>query len=156
MINFPILLASTCFACRHPNHTPECVQDVKGGLDTLKAQCGVNKAVVIGWSFGGAVVFQAAAQFPEVVAGVATVASQTADVGPRPVGAGKPVLLLHGSGDTCLSDRCSRTLYTWAQETKELVIYEGDDHGLSRNAQAAEAKLANFVLRTLGAGGGNL
>lgn len=59
---------------------------------------------LVGWSFGGAVVITAGARSSNVV-GVATVASQTYGTDSVSSLAPKSLLLLHGTGDTCLSDR---------------------------------------------------
>lgn len=124
---------------RMPNRLTECVADVLAGLEYLRGR-GVERAALIGWSFGGAVVIEAGAQ-SEVVVGIATVASQT--YGTVSVGriAPKRLLLLHGTADRTLSDRCSRDLYARAREPKELVLYPGDDHGLTRHRRQVIEKL---------------
>ena len=65
-----------------------------------------------------------------------------------------PVLLMHGTGDTCLSDRCSRSLYRDYGEKeggkRELHLFEGDDHGLSGNAAGVEKLMFDFAARCLG------
>ena len=43
----------------------------------------------------------------------------------------KPLLLIHGTADTVLSDECSRTLYERAGEPKMLKLFDGADHRLS-------------------------
>lgn len=108
------------------------------------------RAVVIGWSFGGAVVLRAASEFPDVV-GAATVASQTAAVGDVDVAGaqGKSLLFLHGTADRCLSCQCSQALYKWSKEPKELCLLEGDDHGLTKNHKAMEHRLVEFVTGVL-------
>lgn len=124
---------------RMPNRLTECVADVVAGLEYLQGR-GVERAALIGWSFGGAVVIEAGAE-SKVVVGIATVASQT--YGTVGVGrlAPKRLLLLHGTADRTLSDRCSRDLYARAREPKELVLYPGDDHGLTRHRRQVIEKL---------------
>jgi hypothetical protein len=56
----------------------------------------------------------------------------------------KHVLLLHGTADRTLSDRCSRDLYARAREPKELVLYPGDDHGLTRHRRPVIEKLLGW------------
>jgi dienelactone hydrolase len=152
---------------RRPNQLSDCLADVKAGLEFIGAEAVAVahgqapqlsshlevRTVIVGWSFGGAVALQAGQRFDSVVA-VATVASQTAQVGSvgRLAAAGKPLLLLHGGGDTCLSDRCSRSLYESAGQPKELVIYPEDDHGLARNVADAAGRLAAFILAALPTG----
>jgi len=136
---------------RHPNRLNECLADVRGAIDHLRAHHGVASLAIVGWSFGGAVALQAGERWPEVRA-VATVASQTAHIGPvDEIGrAGKPLLLLHGTGDTCLSDRCSRMIYAAALEPKELVLYPGDNHGITGNADSMTARLLAFITSAVG------
>jgi dienelactone hydrolase len=137
---------------RHPNRLNECLADVRGAIDHLRTHHGVvGGLAVVGWSFGGAVALQAGERWPEVRA-VATVASQTAHIGPvDEIGrAGKPLLLLHGTGDTCLSDRCSRMIYAAATEPKELVLYPGDNHGITGNADSMTARLLAFITGAVG------
>jgi alpha-beta hydrolase superfamily lysophospholipase len=116
---------------RRPGHLGACIDDVLGAIDALAGR-GIDKVVILGWSFGGAVAITAGARSDRVV-GVATVATQThgADVDRL---APRALLLLHGTADRVLPDRCSRMLHQLAGEPRELVLYEGDDHGLRVNA----------------------
>lgn len=99
---------------RHPARLEPCLDDAHAAVEFLAAR-GAERVVVVGWSFGGAVALQAAERWP-AVAGAATVASQTAGMGPVEdiPRSGKKLLLLHGTGDTCLSDRCSRMIHAAA------------------------------------------
>ena len=68
---------------RFPGELKPCVQDTISTLDMLANEYNCERAVIVGWSFGGAVVITAGAAHP-LVKGIATVASQTAgtdDVG---------------------------------------------------------------------------
>ncbi|GAU95951.1 hypothetical protein RvY_07467 [Ramazzottius varieornatus] len=68
---------------RYPGELKPCVEDTINTLNMLRKEYNVERAVLVGWSFGGAVVISAAAAHP-VVKGIATIASQTAgtnDVG---------------------------------------------------------------------------
>ena len=124
---------------RRPNNLEECVHDVLAGIALLERE-GVGRVVLVGWSFGGAVVITAGAMAERVV-GVATVGSQT--YGTQAVSrlAPRSLLLLHGTADPILPDRCSRELYARAGEPKELVLYPGGGHGLERHARAMLEKL---------------
>lgn len=62
---------------RYPGELKPCIEDTIETLDVLKTKYNCERAVLLGWSFGGAVVISAAAIHP-MVKGVATVASQTA------------------------------------------------------------------------------
>ena len=116
---------------RWPNRLEACTQDVLAGIQFLAEQ-GIERIVLLGWSFGGAVVIRAGVQSARVVA-VATVGAQTA--GTAAVGrlAPRPLLVLHGTADPILPDRCARDLYARAGEPKELGLYPGDGHGLAHH-----------------------
>jgi alpha/beta superfamily hydrolase len=116
---------------RQPNEFDECVLDTVAALTFLKGM-GNERIALIGHSFGGAVVINAGTLSP-VVRTVVAVSSQLA--GAHVVGelAPKPLLLIHGTADTILSDECSRTLYEQAGEPKVLKLFDGADHRLSNH-----------------------
>ena len=113
---------------RHPADLDECVWDTLMGLESLTSR-GCSRVALVGHSFGGAVVIAAAGFSPEVSAVVA-LSSQThgaqgvARVSPR------PMLIVHGTADTRLPPSCAERIYEWAAEPKELVLYDGAEHGL--------------------------
>lgn len=90
-------------------------------------------------------VISAGAESDKVI-GVATVASQT--YGTDAVGALSPrsLLLLHGTADQCLRDHCSKQLYRQAREPKKIILFDGDDHGLSLNYDKAESAIYDFAI----------
>jgi alpha/beta superfamily hydrolase len=114
---------------RQPNEFDECLIDTLATLTFLKGM-GHDRAALIGHSFGGAVVINAGTLSPAATTVVA-VSSQLA--GANVVGelAPKPLLLIHGTADTVLSDQCSRMLYERAGEPKMLRLFDGADHRLS-------------------------
>lgn len=132
---------------RRPNDLPTCVSDVRQAVGQLVAE-GIARVVLVGWSFGGAVVIRAGAEIDQVV-GVATVASQTYGTEAVRWLAPKALLLLHGTADTTLSDRCSRSLYAQAGEPKELVLFPGDNHGLQLHRAEMLAKLCAWASAVL-------
>ncbi len=117
---------------RRPNRLPPCVADVLAAIGAVGGR-GIARVALLGWSFGGAVVIGAGAASDAVI-GVATVAGQT--YGTEAVGrlAPRPLLVLHGTADRTLPVRCAHDLYARAREPKDLVLYPGDDHGLTRHA----------------------
>jgi alpha/beta superfamily hydrolase len=135
---------------RYPAINQPCVNDAKAGMAYLRDMYGLDRFVLIGWSFGGAVVFTAAAEDERVV-GCATVASQTAGCeGIRKLPP-RPVLLLHGSGDNTLNVGCSQRLWhMYGDGDRMLQVFEGDNHSLSKNAERAEEMLCEFVARCAG------
>jgi dienelactone hydrolase len=130
-----------------PGDLDPCVSDVLVGLGYLES-LGKSRIVLVGHSFGGAVVISAGAISPLVVA-VATLSSQTA--GTMAVGAlsPKPVIFIHGSADEVLPDRCSRDLHARAREPKELILYPGCRHGLDQCRENLDRDLTRWLERTL-------
>jgi len=128
---------------RSPNKLTSCVEDVEAAIADLIKNHGVQNVSLVGWSFGGAVVITAGALNSHVVA-VTTIASQTSGTELVSKLAPRPLLLLHGTGDTTLSDKCSRILYQHANDPKEIVLYPGDNHSLSQNAKNVVEKLVKW------------
>jgi len=124
---------------RWPNRLAVCVHDVMTVINNLEQQ-GVERVVLIGWSFGGAVVI-GAGMASERVVGVATIASQTSGADMVAELAPRSLLLLHGTADETLSDVCSRVLFSAAGDPKELVLYPDDNHGLTHHAADVLEKL---------------
>ncbi len=132
---------------RHPGYLAECVSDVLTGIAYLES-LGQRRIVLVGHSFGGAVVIGAGAISPSVVA-VSALSSQSA--GAEAVGAlsPKPVIFIHGSADEVLPDRCSRDLHARAGEPKELILYPGCRHGLDQCRELLDRDLTNWLERVL-------
>ena len=135
---------------RYPSTTGPCINDVKAGMAYLRDMSGLDRFVLIGWSFGGAVVFSVAAEDQRVV-GCATVASQTAGCEGIEKLPPRPVLLMHGSRDNTLDVGCSQRLFhMYGCGDRTLEVFEGDNHSLSGNAERAEEMLCEFVARCAG------
>ena len=132
---------------RHPNDLDDCVHDVLAAIDFLHHE-GVDRVVLLGWSFGGAVVITAGA-VSSLVVGVATVASQTYGANAVAYLSPKSLLLLHGTADATLPDSCSRQLYAEAGEPKKLVLYPGDNHGIHHHAADMRDTLYRWSLDLL-------
>jgi len=138
---------------RQANVLTECIADVLVALAWLEDVGGVTRAVLVGHSFGGAVVIDAGALSP-VAKAVITLSSQTygadlvGDLSPR------ALLLVHGSADTVLPDTCSRRLYAAAHDPRELVIYPGAGHGLVECAAPLQALLYTYIREQLTPVGG--
>jgi len=130
---------------RSPNKLALCVEDVDAAIADLAHTYAVKQVSLVGWSFGGAVVITAGALNKHVVA-VSTIASQTAGTELVSTLAPKPLLLLHGTGDTTLPDKCSRILYQHANDPKEIVLYPNDNHGLTQNSKGVIEKLVKWSL----------
>jgi alpha/beta superfamily hydrolase len=132
---------------RNPGDFDECVEDVITGIDYLKER-GKNKVALVGHSFGGAVAIQAGTQSPDVAA-VVGLASQTA--GARNVArlSPRPLLLIHGERDRNLPADCSRLIYQWAKEPRELHILKNNGHFLREAHQQLTAQLREWIVKRL-------
>ncbi len=133
--------------CREPGEFAECVLDVLGACSFLRG-IGATRIVLVGHSFGGAVVIKAG-QLAPLVTAVAALSSQL--FGTRQVEQlGKPLLLIHGSDDQVLEMAASQDIYDRAREPKRFVILEGSGHGLLQNARQLFDELEPFLLQYAG------
>lgn len=127
---------------RMPNNFEECVLDTLAGCSFLQG-IGALDLVLVGHSFGGAVAIRAGQLFPRV-RGVAALSSQTH--GTDEVGElGRPLLLVHGTGDTILSYLASEEIYRRAADPKRIVLYEEDDHLFTRSAADVGELLGEWI-----------
>ena len=113
---------------RYSGDFGKCVLDMLVGVQFLKRQK-IDRVVLAGHSFGAAVAIVAGTMSPDVMA-VVGLSSQTYGAQDVAELAPKPLLLIHGSRDRNLPVECSELLYEWANEPKELVIYQGSGHFL--------------------------
>ena len=130
-----------------PGDVEESVHDVRAGVDFL-AGTGVSRVGLLGHSFGGAVMIEAAVQ-TAAVASVATLAAQTA--GAQRVGelAPRPLLLIHGLDDIRLPPDCSRVLFGMAGEPKRIELLEGARHSLRQRREDVRGLLLDWFTETL-------
>lgn len=129
---------------RHPGALEECVVDVLAGLRFLRDE-GVEAAGLVGHSFGGAVVVQAAALAGDVVAAV-TLATQGYGCGPAAaLGPRCALLLVHGGADEVLPPACSAQVHRSAKDPKALVLYPGAGHGLDEVAEAVHGLVDRWM-----------
>ena len=138
-------IASLRLDYRKPGHLIDCVLDVLLGIGFLRSR-GHRRITLVGYSFGGAVVINAAVSSPAVAA-VAALSSQLqgaddiAELSPR------PVLLLHGSSDRVRSEIGSRQLYDLAGDPKDLLVYEGCGHNLDECREQVDKDLFEWLRR---------
>ena len=144
-------IASLRLSYRYPNVLHECILDVLAGVTYLQHR-GAAPVVLVGHSFGGAVVIAAGVVHPHV-AGVVALAPQT--YGAQMAGqlAPRPLLVVHGKADTRLPYACGVQIYDWAQEPKQLVLYDGAEHRLDECAAALEQLLTQWIPTTLRSAG---
>jgi alpha/beta superfamily hydrolase len=132
---------------RFPNDLLECVLDLLVGAGYLKDN-GYGPVVVVGHSFGGAVVIAAGAN-SDHIKGVISLSPQTHGAGMAGQLAPRKLLVAHGKADTRLPFRCAQQIHEWAKEPKELVLFEGAEHRLEECRDELETLLAGWIPATL-------
>ncbi len=133
---------------RRPGDLEECVLDILVGLAYLE-MLGKNRIVLVGHSFGGAVVINAGL-ISEAVIAVAALSSQTAGTNQVAKLSPKPLLLMHGEADEVLPASCSQDIYARAGDPKELILYPGCWHGLDQCRDALDRDLTRWLKEVLG------
>ena len=133
---------------RHANNFEECVLDVLAGCSFLKG-IGASDIVLVGHSFGGAVVVKAG-ELHQSVRGVVSMSPQLH--GTRQVESlGKPLLLIHGAADTVLDSEASEDIFRRALDPKRLVLYGDTGHSLIQAAADVEKELLTWIPARLAA-----
>jgi len=134
---------------RYANDVFECALDLLAGVAFLKGT-GHEPVVVVGHSFGGAVVIAAAANSAHIK-GVVALSPQTYGAGMAGQVAPRKLLVVHGKADTRLAFACGQQIYDMANEPKELVLYEGAEHRLEECRDDLEELLGRWIPETLAA-----
>ena len=132
---------------RFPNDLLECVLDLVVGVNYLKEN-GYGPVVVVGHSFGGAVVVAAGAS-SDHIKGVVSLSPQTYGAGMAGQVAPRKLLVAHGKADTRLPFSCALQIYEWAKEPKEVVLFEGAEHRLEECRDELETLLSAWIPATL-------
>ena len=132
---------------RQPNDVFECAMDLLAGVAYLKS-ADHKPVVVVGHSFGGAVVIAAGANSAHIK-GVVALSPQTYGAGMAGQVAPRRLLVVHGKADTRLDFSCGQQIYDMAREPKELVLYEGAEHRLEECRDDLEELLGKWIPETL-------
>jgi predicted esterase len=92
---------------------------------------------LVGHSFGGAVVIQAAVEASDIVSTIVTLATQSygAAEAVSKLKQGTSLLVVHGADDKVLPVYCSEHVYEQAHEPKRLNIYKRTGHGLDEASE---------------------
>ena len=130
-----------------PGNVEEGTHDVLAGVAFLKGK-EAGRIGVVGHSYGGAVVINAAARSSAIDA-VVTLSTQTAGTSLVAKIAPRPLLLIHGELDARLPPECSRHVYERAGEPKELVILKGAKHSLRQRRGDLRALLREWLVAQL-------
>jgi pimeloyl-ACP methyl ester carboxylesterase len=128
---------------RAPGPMGEGVFDVLAGVRFLEQE-GAGPISLMGHSYGGAVVIEAAARSPAVSA-VVTLSTQTAGARRAGLVAPRPLLIVHGAEDRRLPPYCSEQVYSWAGEPKELIILKGAKHSLRQRREELRRLLVDWL-----------
>jgi alpha-beta hydrolase superfamily lysophospholipase len=117
---------------RHPTDLSESVFDTLAGIAFLKEKRRKKAIGLVGHSFGGAVIIQAAVAAPDIVSTIVTLATQSygAAEGISKLKTRTSSLLIHGTHDKVLPVYCSQQVYQQAAEPKKIILYKGASHGL--------------------------
>jgi pimeloyl-ACP methyl ester carboxylesterase len=139
---------------RHPTDLAESVFDVLAGISYLKQQQRRLKSVgLVGHSFGGAVVIQAAALASDVVSTVVTIATQSygaTDAMAKLRNSRRiSLLLIHGTNDNVLPVYCSEQIYQLAHEPKRLEVYRGAGHSLDEVSEEVYRLVNGWMVQHL-------
>jgi pimeloyl-ACP methyl ester carboxylesterase len=129
---------------RKPGRMDDCLMDVLL-VQHLLARRGVERVVVVGHSFGGAVAIGAGVLLGPAIAGVVALSTQVPGTESVDRLAGTPLLLIHGDNDAVLPDLCSRNVYERAGDPKELVILPGEGHLLDGVADSLGERVTAFI-----------
>ncbi|MFN0030375.1 MAG: alpha/beta fold hydrolase [Acidimicrobiales bacterium] len=129
---------------RVPNDLDRCVIDTVAAAE-LAGSVGVERFVVVGHSFGGAVAISAGVALGERCAGVVALATQTAGCeGGEALAESKvPVLLIHGDADDILPHLASQLVHMLTGG--ELVILPGVDHRFSGAVEDLRTRLIPWL-----------
>jgi len=129
---------------RHPTDLAEATMDVLVGIEFLKGE-GITGFGLIGHSFGGAVVVQAAHN-ESAVKTIVTLSAQSFGIGPiSNLTEGVSVLLIHGGEDETLPSGSSVYAYFLAHEPKKLTVYEGAGHGLTEVSDEVYNEVKSWI-----------
>jgi pimeloyl-ACP methyl ester carboxylesterase len=128
---------------RVPNDLDRCAHDVACAVETAIAD-GVERVVVMGHSFGGAVAVRVAVVMTAEVAGVVTFATQSAGCEVAGALSGRPLLLFHGDRDDLLPMQSSEMVRMIAGHG-DLVVLPGDGHLLGRSDQIMVDRLDEWL-----------
>lgn len=132
---------------RRPGDLLACILDTIIGIAYLDSM-EKSRIVLVGHSFGGAVVINAGVVSDRVIA-VAALSSQTMGTDAVSKLSPKPLFLAHGEADEVLPDRCSKSIYRSAGAPKEIKLYPGCRHGLDQCREELDRDLSEWLRRVL-------
>lgn len=132
---------------RNPTLLNESVHDALAGAMLLQ-RLDIPRLALVGHSFGGSVVIQAAAVMPEVRT-IVTLATQSYGTEAVSTLAPRSVLLIHGKDDQVLPPTCSVQTYQQAKQPKALHLIPGAGHDLNEAAGQVYDLVFDWLRRQL-------
>lgn len=136
---------------RHPTDLLESVFDTLAGIAFLREEHRIKAIGLVGHSFGGAVVIQAAVQASDIVSTLVTLATQSygAAHAISKLKHGTSALMIHGSDDKVLPAYCSEEVYQKAHDPKQIVLCEGAGHGLDEVSEEVYELVYGWLVNSL-------
>lgn len=129
---------------RHPGVLEESILDVLAGAAFLESE-GAAAMALIGHSFGGAVVIQAAEYAPLVKTILPLSTQSFGTEAAAALGGRCSIFLFHGTDDEVLAPSCSEHVYRIASEPKKLVLFPGCRHGLDEAAAVLPRMMRDWI-----------
>lgn len=134
---------------RRPGDLEAATADVLAGVEEL-ARRGVERVVLVGHSFGGAVVIRAGVA-DERVAAVCTLSAQSHGSEHVAELAARPLLAIHGSRDPVLAASCSQDIVRRAGDNARLELVDGAGHTFDAEADVVHDLVKSWLVEQLGA-----
>lgn len=129
---------------RYPDDLAKATMDILVGIQFLKEE-GVTRFGLIGHSFGGAMVVQAAFNESSVKT-IVTLSTQSLGISPiSHLAEGVSVLLIHGEADEKLPPGGSMYAYFLAHEPKKLTLYKGAGHDLTEVSDEVYNEVRSWI-----------
>jgi len=132
---------------RKPNDIEACTIDLAAAVQLVVGSQGAERVVTMGHSFGGAIAVRVGVGLRDLVAGVATFATQSAGCEVAGGLAGRPLILFHGERDEILPVKASEMVRMIAG-SGEVVRLPGDGHALARSGEILQERLDEWLLAT--------
>ena len=135
---------------RKPNDLEACTIDLAAAVQLVVGSGGAERVVTMGHSFGGAVAVRVGVGLRDLVAGVATFATQSAGCEVAGGLGGRPLILFHGERDEILPIEASEMVRMIAG-AGEVVRLPGDGHALAHSGEILQERLDEWLPATFDA-----